>query len=240
MPELRRELGLFLKKQGRTAGWPTILSRRHESKMHDDRLKSALDCCTQTPPHIERYRQLRATGKRLISKLYAAARGALYDSVKAAKKLTMPVYGRTIVFDGETDMNALADFFLHEMRFGGKRIADVLAESGVDLPPDERQLLAAHRASRCSLFQVIGVNPSACQLSLRDVLEPGPSDVVLTDISLSNCGAVTPGSLIFTRIVHCDGFYISAGFFFGFRASQRVALLNAYQAMATVPASGRR
>ena len=88
--------------------------------------------------HIERYRRLRAAGKQLITKMYDAAKGPQYDIIRAAKKLTLPLQNRTLIFDGETDTTALADFYLHEMRFGGKRIVDVLADSGAELTPDER------------------------------------------------------------------------------------------------------
>ncbi len=122
---------------------------------------------------IERDRRLRAVGKKLISKMYDAAKGPPYDIIKAAKKLTIPMEERTLIFDGETDTNALADFYLHEMRFGGRRIVDVLADSEADLSPEERELLAAHRNSRCSLFAIVSADSGACQIQLRDLLEPG-------------------------------------------------------------------
>ena len=58
------------------------------------------------------------------------------------------------------------------MRFGGKRVVDVLADSSAELAQDERDLLAAHRNSRCSLFAIISADPVASQIKLRDVLEP--------------------------------------------------------------------
>src|SRR4051812_9625064 len=110
-------------------------------------------------------------GKGLITKMYDATKGPQFDMIKAAKKLTIPVHGRTVCFDGETDTNALADFYLHEMRYGGKRIVDLLAESGADLTLDERELLEGHRQARCSLFAITRVDPIACQVHLHDLLE---------------------------------------------------------------------
>lgn len=190
--------------------------------------------------HIEHYRRLRATGKQLISKMYDAAKGPQYSIIKAAKKLTLPVHEHTLVFDGETDTNALADFYLHEMRFGGKRIVDVLADSGVELTPDERDVLTGHCNSRCSLFVIVSVDPDACQTKLRDLLEPEAPEVAFTDINLSNCSSVEPGDMLFTRLVHCAGVTMGAGLFFAFRAVHRIHLLNAYQArMRTVTAKER-
>ena len=179
---------------------------------------------------IEQYRRLRAAGKRLVSKMYDAAVGPQYDIIKAAKKLTLPVQERTLILDGEVDTNALADFYLHEMRFGGKRIVDVLADSGAELTPDERELLTGHRNSRCSLFGIVSSDPDACQINLRDLLEPAAPEVAFTDINLSKCAAVDPGDMLFTRIVHCAGMTMGAGLFFAFRAVHRIPLLNAYQA----------
>jgi hypothetical protein len=186
-------------------------------------------------PDLERYRQLRAAGKRLISKMYDVAKGPEFDIGKAAKKLTIRVVERTLVFDGETDTAALADFYLNEMRFGGKRILDVLAESGTALTADERELLAAHRNARSSLSATIGADPVACQIQLRDLLEPSAPDVTLTDIGLSQSAAAAPGVLLFTRVLSCEDCDMAAGLFFGFPAAQRIHLLNAYAArMATV------
>src|SRR5256885_16881091 len=101
--------------------------------------------------------------------MYDAAKGPQYDIIRAAKKLTIPIQDRTLIFDGETDTTALADFYLHEMRFGGKRIGDVLADSGAELTPDELDLLAAHRHSRCSLFAIISAGSVAWPIQLRDL-----------------------------------------------------------------------
>jgi hypothetical protein len=189
----------------------------------------------QSEPKVERYRRLRATGKQVIGKLYAAAKDPRFDIIKAAKKLTMHVVDRTVVFDGENDTAALADFFFHEMRFGGKRILDVLAESNTDLTTDERDVLAAHCASRCSLLEFVSAAPATCDVRLRDLLEPGPEPIMLTDISMSHGTALKPGDLLFTRLVHCQGITLGAGLFFGFRAVHRLHLINAFHArMSTV------
>lgn len=180
--------------------------------------------------HIERYRRLRALGKQLISKMYEVAKGPQYDIIKAARKLTVPVQDRTLIFDGETDTTALADFYFHEMRFGGKRIVDVLADSVAELTQEERDLLAAHRNSRCSLFMIVSADSVACQIKLRDLLEPAAPEVALTDISLSQCSAAKPGDLLFTRLLRCADINMSAGLFFAFGAIHRIELLNAYKA----------
>jgi len=190
--------------------------------------------------HIERYRRLRAAGKQLISKMYGVAKGPQYDIIKAARKLTIPVQDRTLIFDGETDTTALADFYLHEMRFGGKRIVDVLAESNAELTQDQRDLLAAHRDSRCSMFVIVSADSVASQIKLRDLLEPAAPEVALTDINLSKCSATKPGDLLFTRLLHCADIVMSAGLFFAFGAVHRIGLLNAYEARMRTVAENER
>jgi hypothetical protein len=95
---------------------------------------------------------------------------------------------------------------------------------------DERDLLAAHCNSRCSLFAIISADAVAYQLKLRDVLEPAVPEVALTDINLSKCSAAKPGDLLFTRVLHVAEIGMSGGFFFAFGAIHRVGLLNAYEA----------
>jgi len=187
-----------------------------------------MDSVQTTQIRIERYRQLRATGKVLVEKMYEVARGPLYDLHKAARKLTIPVVDRTFILDGETDTTALADFYLHEMRYGGRRIVDVLAESGAELTSDERFLLEAHRKARCSLFEILGLEPDARQIRIRDLLTPDSGEVSFMDINMSTGGAIEPGDMLFMRLIDCGELVMGCGLFFGFRAVHRVHLLNAY------------
>src|SRR5947208_2922281 len=87
------------------------------------------------------------------------------------------------------------------MRFGGKRIVDVLADSGAELTQDERDLLAAHRNSRSSLFVIVSADSVACQIKLRDPLQPSTLEVALTDINLSRCSATKPGEQCLLRFL---------------------------------------
>ena len=69
------------------------------------------------PSIIDDYKRLRAASQVLVSKLRDAVPPFEFDIVKAAKKLTIPTQGRTLIFDeGETETAALMDFYLHEFR----------------------------------------------------------------------------------------------------------------------------
>ena len=82
---------------------------------------------TSESPQLDLYRHLRMTGREVISKLPEAARDPNINLLNAARKLTIPVRGRTFVFDDAGQMNVLMDFHFHEMRYGGRRIVDRLA-----------------------------------------------------------------------------------------------------------------
>ena len=82
------------------------------------------------------------------------------DPVKVAKKLTIPVQGRTIIFDDEDlDLAVFMDFLFHEFRVGGRRPIDCCDAGQMGRSPDERNLLEAHRVARTSLFEVIDCDP---------------------------------------------------------------------------------
>lgn len=194
----------------------------------------AVSGTTADESHLEHYRRLRMAGRQLISKLHEVARDPSFDLFKAGRKLTIPVRGRTFIFDSPGQMGVLMDFYFHEMRYANRRIVDVLAESNTELTPDEHDLLTAHRVSHCSFFTALSSDPDICQIRLQDLLEPKATEIPLTDISLSQ--TITCGDLLFMRIVNCQGVHMSGGIFFPFRAVHRLHLLNAYaERMRTVP-----
>ena len=191
------------------------------------------------PESVVRYKHLRAAGKEFIRKLHQVAMQSDFDILKAAKKLTIPVQGRTLIFEeGETDTTALADFALHDFRAGGRRPVDCCAPEAEGFSADEKALLEAHRTARTSLFDVVSIDTTSSCLRLRDVLEPGEDDVMLTDISLSSMESLPGNLLIFLRVVSCQGLQMSSGCLFGFSTRHRDRLLAEFSArMKNVPPS---
>ena len=190
---------------------------------------------------INDYKRLRAAGRGLVSKLYDAARPFQFDLVKAAKKLTLPMRGRTLIFEsGETESAALMDFFLHEFRAGGRRPIDCCDPDRAGLSADERALLEAHKSSRTSLFEVIDVEPQIARLRLCDLLEPGTPDVMLSDLSMSFTEGLPGRVLLFIRLLTCQGIQMTSGAFFAFSTAHREWLVSAYSCrMKTVPPAER-
>lgn len=191
------------------------------------------------PRVIKDYQRLRAAGRELVKKVNLEVIPIEdFNIFKAAKKLTMPLQGRTIIFEEEeTEMAALMDFFLHEFRAGGRRPIDCCDPDLMELSPDERALLAAHQSARTSLYEVTGADKRTARLALKDLLEPDRPDVLLSDLSLSSCD-VAGKILMFIRVVECQGIQMTSGSFFTFSVGLRESLLQTYHArMKTVPAS---
>jgi hypothetical protein len=177
---------------------------------------------------VAHYRRLRAAGRELISKVNSATRHLDFDAVKAAKKMTLPVRERTLIFEGETEQSAFMDFYLHEFRAGGRCLLDACDAGAMGLSADERDLLDAHRASRTSLFEVIAIDARKAQIQLRDLLEPDRPAVLLADIALSQMGDLARGVQFFLRVVACRGIEMSSGSFFIFAAAHRQRLLESW------------
>lgn len=190
------------------------------------------------PQMIKDYKRLRAAGRELIGKINTGI-PLDFDLMKAAKKLTIPVRGRTFIFDDEElDSTALIDFFLHEFRSGGRRPIDCCDPDRMGLSADERALLAAHKTSRTSLFEITASDPKTARLTFRDVLEPETPEVLLSDISLSSCPSAARKPLAFMRVLECMGIQMTSGLFFIFSSGLRETLLEDYRArMHSVPAS---
>jgi len=189
---------------------------------------------------VARYKHLRAVSLGLPSKVLAATRALDFDMLKAAKKLTLPVSGRTLIFDGEAESAALMDFYFHEFRKGGRTLLDCCDSDTMVLSADERDLIEAHRQARTSLFEVTETKPREAQIRLRDVLDPDQPDVMLSDISMSSMGDISGKLLLFVRVVACQGIEMSSGIFFPFAPRHRTRLLDGYAGrMKTVPAGER-
>ena len=56
------------------------------------------------------YQEIRAAGKAMHRKALEATRHLDFNMLRIAKRMTLSVTGRTLVFDGEADQNAFIDF----------------------------------------------------------------------------------------------------------------------------------
>jgi len=178
------------------------------------------------------YEEVRKAGRDLIPKIYANPISKDYEMIKAAKMLTVPVSGGTLLFDGDTDVHALADFWIHDFRRGGKTMIERCRPDEMGLLPIEAEVLLSHQRARTSLVEVVEVQPRERWLRLNDLLDPERGEVRLTDVNLSaSLGDVTweHPPLIFFRLVTVLGFEITSGVSFVFQSKYKRALLAAYE-----------
>lgn len=183
---------------------------------------------TEIRAALNRYLELRAVGRELHSKIAKAADKNSFNAIRVAKSMTLPVAGKTLLFEDELEMAAYHDFFLYEFRYNGKRALDEFDPSG--LSQDETDLLEASRNSRTSLFEVTQADAKAGTVTLRDLLDPSRPEINFTDIQFSKSACrVRPVPLTFTRVLNIAEVNMSGGFFFPFDPSHATGLLQAYR-----------
>jgi hypothetical protein len=179
--------------------------------------------------HIEHYQHLRRVDRELHTKILKETRALNFDMRKAAKKLTMPVRGGALVFEDEDgDVAAFMDFYLHEYFHAGRRMVDCVNASAAGFSGDERDLLDAHRHGEASLFEMVAVEPRTARVHLRDILAAERPDTMMTDIALSQMGELAKESLLFARVLVCQGMVMSSGCLFVFSKRKRERLLTEY------------
>ncbi len=185
------------------------------------------------------YQEIRTAGMSAVPKLLKSTHAAEINPARVAKRMTLPMAGRTLVFHDEPSQNAFTDFWLHEYRVNGHSLVEAADAASLGCTPLEAEVIEAMRRSRTSLFAVEGVVPAEHQLRLRDLLEPDQPEIRLTDMGFSQSIAQLPIAVVFfCRLVLVRGICMSSGFSFLFTADRAPGLLQAYrQKMKKVPPS---
>ncbi len=176
------------------------------------------------------YQEIRAAGKSLHGKALQATRGLDFNPLRIAKRMTLPLVGRTLIFDDEVVQTAFFDFWFHEYRLNGKSLVESVDPVAAGLEPLETEVLEAHRRTRTSLFSTAGTMSGEPQLRLRDLLEPDQPETLLTDIGLSDSLRRLELQLaLFCRLAVVRGITMTSGFSFGFEPERVPGILQAYQ-----------
>lgn len=185
------------------------------------------------------YQEIRAAGKAMQSKVLNATKDLDFNPLRIAKKMTVPLNGRTLVFDDEAAQIAFFDFWFHEYRMNGKSLVESVDPVAAGMLPLEAESLVAHCCSRTSFFEMVAVLPSERQVRLRDLLNPAGPEVLLTDYGFSSSAdRLGMGLTMFCRLLEIRGVSMTSGFTFGFRSERSAGILDAYrQKMKKVPAA---
>lgn len=175
------------------------------------------------------YQEIRAAGKSMYGKSLAATRHLDFNMLLAAKRMTLPISGKTLIFDGEVAQNAFMDFWFSEYRVQGKSLAESVDPVAAGLSPLETESLAACCQSRTSLFLADMVKPAEHQIRLRDLLAPEHPDVWLTDLGLSDSLLrIGLRPALFCRLLVVRGIVMTSGFSFLFDPVRVPGLLDSY------------
>jgi hypothetical protein len=176
------------------------------------------------------YQTIRAAGKAMHTKALDATRHLDFNPIRIAKRMTLPVTGRTLVFDAEAAQNAFFDFWMHEYRVDGKTLVEHVDPAAAGLNALETEVLQAARQARTSFFQIEEVAPAEPRLGLRDLLEPDRPDVWLTDLDLSDSMRRLRVKLaLFCRLITVRDITMTSGFSFGFEPDRGPGMLQAYR-----------
>ena len=183
------------------------------------------------------YQQMRDAGRLLTGKLLDATRHSGFNVVRIAKRLTVPVVGRTSVFGDESAQYAFVDFHLQEYRVERKTLVESVDLSLASLTPLDRELIEGMIHSRTSLFEAIGVLSAERQVRFRDLLDPDRPEIHLTDFGLSDTLQRLRGRMVrFSRLITVGDITMSSGFIFAFDPARAPGLVQAYrQKMKRVP-----
>jgi hypothetical protein len=176
------------------------------------------------------YQEIRAAGKAMHNKAMRATRDLEFNPLRIAKRMTVPLAGRTLIFDSEVVQNAFFDFWFHEYRVNGKSLVESVDPVAAGLEPLETEVLEAHRQARTSFFATEAVLPDSHQVRLRDLLEPDRPETLLTDLGLSDSmQRIGTRLALFCRRVEVRGLAMTSGFSFGFEPELIPGILQAHR-----------
>ena len=115
-------------------------------------------------------------------------------------------------------------------RVNGRSLVESVDPVAAGLGPLETEVLQAHVQSRTSFLATEAVDAGEHQIWLRDLLDPGQPEVVLTDMGFSDSMRRAGIALaLFTRLVTVRGITMTGGFSFGFEAECTPGILQAYR-----------
>lgn len=180
-------------------------------------------------PHTAAYKTARAAAQSWLPKIMRHPASKPFDIVKAARKLTLPVEDRLIVFESETEQALLMDFYLVDYRPDGKSVAETCVFAPGELTPDETEAHRAMLASRTSLFEAVAVHDREPKILLRDRLDPAAPELWLTDLGLAGSIRRLGKVLLFTRVFSPYGLHMTGGFSFVFETKHEPALVAGYR-----------
>lgn len=176
------------------------------------------------------YDQIRAAGREMHKKVIEASPRSSFNPIRMAKRMTLPMSGKTLIFADEVVQNAFFDYWFTEYRVDGKTLAESVDPIAAGLTPLETDVLEGYRQAQTSLFEVDPAVLDEHRLRLLDLLDANRRVVLLTDIGFHESFRQIRARLaIFCRPVFVHGLAMTSGFSFIFEHARIPGLLDAYR-----------
>jgi hypothetical protein len=155
---------------------------------------------------LKDYKNYRETGKNLMSKILKKILDK--DNLEGSFKLLDVLKGKYLLIENDYEMDVAMDFSIHEYTIDNKTVISLYEEKFGGKDKIETDILKASQNSYTSLFSVISVSSENNTVTLNDVMSD-KKNIILTDIGLST--SLSPGLLIFTRIIPFNTFNMTSG-----------------------------
>ncbi len=181
-------------------------------------------------PEVATYKAIRAASKTWYAKIMAHPGSKPFDINKAAKKLGLSTADGPIVFEDESEMAVLMDYFLFDYRPKQQSLAERCVFPPGELTPLEAEIHLANLAARTSLFEVTHVHNTEPKILLHDRLTQTTPELWLIDLRLSDTvRRLDAKVLLFTRVVSLRGLHLTGGSSFVFDPKHKGAVVDGYR-----------
>lgn len=173
---------------------------------------------------LERYREYRAVGKALNSRMLESY---LTEAIlrKSAELLGLRDEDGELVYDREADVHAHQEFALKEYRWADGTAVERFEKQESWETEMEKTVLDGMLRADTSLFRVTSVDEPERRLVVADLLSD-EAGIELTDVGLSE--TVDSGMLLFFRLVPYAAFNMTSGVTLPFAGRREEHLLNVY------------
>ncbi|UZW13448.1 hypothetical protein OSC52_16620 [Clostridium pasteurianum] len=178
---------------------------------------------------IERYKQIRRTGYKIVNNEIMKFANKNYKSkliTESAKKLGILEGKNKIVLDWEEENQYFLDFVINETKINGKKLIQCFSEKSVLEGELEIEFMDAMKKAYTSLFRVVNTSPEKGLVFIKDLLGDG-KNIRLTDLGLSQMK--DKNLLIFTRIIPFKDMNITSGMTCAFHSNYEMDLMDLYK-----------
>lgn len=128
-----------------------------------------------------------------------------------------------ILIESEAEKDALYDFNVYENTREGRSALAEFIDKYAPSNEAEEELFQAMKRSETMLYEVVDTNKENSMIMLKSVFDNNQI-VHMADIALSD--SLKPGMLLFTRLIHLNGFSMTSGVGYCFSEDHKDYIIN--------------